>query len=398
MEKIVSYRKVTYLAMFVQFVNFLEFVMINPLSPDYIVELGIISSDVGMILGAYAFSACFFGIFASSFIDKYDRKKVLLICFTGMAIGSLVCILSTNFTMLIISRIIAGGFGGPATAITFAIMSDFVPEAKRGKAFGKIMSAFPLASIVGIPLALEISRISSWQMAYVMVLLFEIAILIAVYRILPSVTSHVTKESLSVTKLKKMYHLLNNKEYVLGISSFFLTFFSFFLIVPVIPPYFIFNLDFPREKLALLFFIGGSLSFFVVRLIGKLSDKYDSFFIVSVITMLFIPSIVLGYGQEAIKIPPLLIFISFMLCVTARNAILVIATSRLPSPQDRAGYMALQNAIQNFATGMGGFISGVLLTEGDHLQVVGLTKVTLLTVVASLIIPFLVKAFEKKIS
>lgn len=396
MEGHVSYRKIAYLAMFVQFVNFLEFMMINPLSPDYIVELGIISSDVGWIIGSYSFSACIFGFFASSFIDKYDRRSVLLVCFAGMAVGSIVCIFSHNFFTIVLSRIIAGGFGGPATAITTAILSDFVPEGKRGKAFGKMMTAFPLAAIVGIPLALEISRLTKWQFAYGMVLVFEIVIMFAIYKILPKVNSHITTELLSTTKLKKMYNLVSNRNYRLGIASFFLTFFSFFLIVPIIPPYFIFNLGFPRDNLAMLFFIGGTLSFFGVRYIGRLSDKYDAFSIISFITLLFIPSVVMGYSQQMWQLPPLFIFVSFMLCVSTRNAALVIATSKLPSHQDRAGYLSLQNSIQNFAVGAGGFVSGSLLTEGEHLQVVGVSKVVFLTVIASLLIPFFVKSFENR--
>jgi predicted MFS family arabinose efflux permease len=396
MEERVSYRKIAYLAMFVQFVNFLEFMMINPLSPDYIVELGIISSDVGWIIGAYSFSACLFGFFASSFVDKYDRKTVLLVCFGGMAVGSLACIFSYNFLTIILSRIIAGGFGGPATAITTAILLDFVPEGKRGKAFGKMMTAFPLAAIVGIPLALEISRLTKWQFAYGMVLVFEIIIMIAIYKILPNVNAHITSELLSTSKLRKMYNLISNKKYRLGIASFFLTFFSFFLIVPIIPPYFIFNLGFPRDNLAMLFFIGGALSFFAVRYVGRLSDKYDAFTIVTFITILFIPSVVIGYSQQIWQLPPLFIFVSFMLCVSTRNAALVIATSKLPSNQDRAGYLALQNSIQNLAVGAGGFISGALLSEGENLQVVGISKVVFLTVIASLLIPFFVKAFENR--
>lgn len=380
----------------VQFVNFLEYVMINPLSPDYIVELGIISSHVGLVLGAYAFSAFFFGLIASSFVDKYDRKKVLLVCLSGMLVGTTLCILSFNFASLIFSRIIAGAFGGPATAITIAILSDYVPEGKRGKAFGKMMSAFPLASIVGIPLALEISRISKWQFAYVMVFILEVFIIITIRKILPNITSHITIDSLNITKFKKMYELLNNKNYLIAISSFFLTFFSFFLIIPIIPTYFIFNLNFPRENLGMLFFIGGMLSFFTVRLVGRLSDKFDSFFIISFITAILIPSVILGYGQETIHIPPFAIFLSFMLCISSRNAALVIATSKLPSPKDRAGYLALQNAIQNLASGLGGFTSAFMLTEGSNLELVGLHKVVFLTVATSLIIPFLVKSFEKK--
>jgi len=63
---------------------------------------------------------------------------------------------------MVAARILAGMFGGPATSLALAIVSDVVPPERRGRAMGLVMSAFSLASVLGVPAGLELARMGGW--------------------------------------------------------------------------------------------------------------------------------------------------------------------------------------------------------------------------------------------
>lgn len=54
-------------------------------------------------------------------------------------------------------------FGGPATSIAFSIIADVVPAQRRGSAMGKVMGAFSIASVLGVPAGLELARHFGWS-------------------------------------------------------------------------------------------------------------------------------------------------------------------------------------------------------------------------------------------
>ena len=64
---------------------------------------------------------------------------------------------------------LAGAFGGPATSLALSIVADCVPPERRGRAMGAVMSAFSVASILGIPAALELARQGGWRLPFFVV-------------------------------------------------------------------------------------------------------------------------------------------------------------------------------------------------------------------------------------
>jgi PDZ domain-containing protein len=80
-------------------------------------------------------------------------------------------------TTMVIARLIAGAFGGPATALTYSIIADTIPPTRRGRALGAVMSAFTIAALFGVPAGLELARLFGWQAPFVLVagLIFVVA-------------------------------------------------------------------------------------------------------------------------------------------------------------------------------------------------------------------------------
>src|SRR5690349_6492840 len=113
----ISEAKVVLLIGAVQFVNILDFVMVMPLGPDFAAALDISMSHLGIIGGSYTAAATIAGLVASSFVDRFDRRKALACACLGLVIGTALGGLAVDLTTLLLARIVAGAFGGPAVSI-----------------------------------------------------------------------------------------------------------------------------------------------------------------------------------------------------------------------------------------------------------------------------------------
>src|SRR5690606_21583906 len=103
------------------------------------------------------------------FVDNFDRKKVLLFAYIGFIIGTLLCGIAPTYHLLLAARILAGVFGGLIGAQVLSIVADSFSYERRGKAMGTLMSAFSLASVIGVPLGLFLATRISWHAPFLLV-------------------------------------------------------------------------------------------------------------------------------------------------------------------------------------------------------------------------------------
>ena len=80
-----------------QFSIILDFMVLSPLGAMLIERLHIKTSQFGLVVSVYAFSAGASGLFAAGFADKFDRKKFLLFFYTGFLTGTFLCAIAPNY-------------------------------------------------------------------------------------------------------------------------------------------------------------------------------------------------------------------------------------------------------------------------------------------------------------
>jgi len=104
--------------------------------------------QVGLLLSANSFFSLFGNVIWGSFSDKYGRKPILLICQFGTLAGFIIMAFSTNLTMLFISRIVDGIFGGNYL-IAKAVVGDIVPPDKRSTEMSNIGVSWTVGNLIG---------------------------------------------------------------------------------------------------------------------------------------------------------------------------------------------------------------------------------------------------------
>jgi MFS family permease len=106
----------------VQFTHIVDFMIIMPLGPVYIREMGLTTGQFSSVIAAYTISAGLAGLLAARFLDHFDRKRALLTLYAGFGAGTLVCALAPGYLALLAARTVAGAFGGVAAAVVLAIV------------------------------------------------------------------------------------------------------------------------------------------------------------------------------------------------------------------------------------------------------------------------------------
>lgn len=388
----VSERAVVFLIGAVQFVNITDFVMVMPLGPDFARALDIPTSQLGVIGASYTWAASLAGLAGSFFLDRFDRRKVLALSMLGLVVGTVAGGFATSLTTLVLARVFAGAFGGPATSISLSIIADVVPPERRGRAMGAVFTAFSIASVLGVPAALYVAERGGWRIPFFLVGGIGFLLMALAIWLLPPMTGHL-KGLLDAQA--QGYGFLRRPLVWLSYTLTFVTMASGFVLIPNISAYVQQNLGYPRDRIALLYAVGGVASFIVLRLGGLLVDWWGSFKVGSFGILAFVASVYVGFVDYR-GLPVLLLFVLFMSSTGFRNVAYNTLASKVPRPAERARFMSLQSSVQHLASGLGAYLSSVILIEA-HGVLVHVDQLAWITIGSSLAIPVLLFLVERRV-
>jgi MFS family permease len=136
--------------------------MLLPAIPDIITEFNISYNTASWILTAYLIAGAVMTPIAGKLSDIYGRKKMVLIIMIIYIIGISLGGLSSNITILIISRVIQG-IGISMFPIAFGIVRDQFPPEKLAIGVGTFSAMFAAGSVVGLAIGGSIIQYFGWR-------------------------------------------------------------------------------------------------------------------------------------------------------------------------------------------------------------------------------------------
>jgi predicted MFS family arabinose efflux permease len=256
----------------IQFSHVLDFVIMMPLGPILMTALAIGTDEFGLLVASYSFSAAASGILAATFVDRFERKRVLLISFALFGLATLACGLAPGYSTLLLARGMAGVFGGIMGSLIHTMIADAIPFSRRARASGIVSSAFSISTIAGVPLSLWLANHFGWRAPFMLIAALSVAFIVIGLRFLPELRQHLGEE--------KRAHLLSATFSVLGEANHrrallfsALVIFSGFTVIPYITVYAVNNVGIPLVEVPIIYLVGGSATFISARLIGHWADK-----------------------------------------------------------------------------------------------------------------------------
>jgi predicted MFS family arabinose efflux permease len=387
----VSERALLFLVGAVQFVNVLDFMMVMPLGPDFAVHLGIPASQLGLVGGAYTAAAAAAGIAGASFLDRFDRRSALAVAMTGLVVATAAGGFATGLPSMVSARLLAGTFGGPATALSLSIVADAVPAERRGKALGAVMGAFSVAAVLGVPAGLELARLGGWRTPFFAVAGMGLVVAGAALWLMPSMRGHLARAAAGGPR-STAGELLRRPAALLALSATGVTMMSNFAIVPNIAAHLQFDLAFPREHLGAMYMLGGAVSFIVLRVAGRAVDRFGEAKAAALGSALFVFVLVFGFAFPAAWFPVPALFVLFMGGNSVRSVAMQNVSSRVPAPHERARFMSTQSAVQHLSSAVGATLSTRILTVQPDGKFGGMVALATFSATLALALPFLVRA------
>ena len=157
--------------------------MIIPAIPDLIHEFDISYSLSSWILTSYLIAGAVMTPIAGKLSDIFGRKKVLLILMVIYTIGLSFGGLSSNFTILILARIIQG-IGISMFSIAFSMILDEFPKRRLATAQGIIAAVFSGGAVIGLAVGGTIIEAFDWRATFLSVVPLSIMIVIIIRKLI----------------------------------------------------------------------------------------------------------------------------------------------------------------------------------------------------------------------
>lgn len=370
----------------VHFVNLVDFMMVMPMGPDFASALGIPMNHLGFVGGSYTWAAFLVGLAGAKLLDRFPRRAALTAAATGLGVSTAAAAFAPNLLALLAARACAGACGGLAGTLCFSIVVDMVPEERRAKAMAIVSGGYGVASIVGVPLGLELARRGGWRAPFLIVGGCILALALAVRLALPPLAAHLESTEPELP-------LAFDAPLVLSFAAFGLAILGNFLLIPNLSAFIQFNLGFPRAELGWLYFAGGLVSLFGMWLAGVWTDRSGSLPCVAAASVVTAASLYLGVHEPAL-IHPILFYGLFMSANAARWVSIYALAAKLPPPRARGRFLSAQTAAGHAFCSIGSFGSTRFLTELPGGRLLGMERLALAAIVMGLAVPFVVRRLE----
>jgi predicted MFS family arabinose efflux permease len=346
-----------------QFTVVLDFMVLSPLGAQLIRVLHLTTSQFGMAVSGYAFSAGISGLLTAGFADKFDRKKLLIFFYTGFIAGTFLCGIAPNYYFLLAARIITGLFGGVISSISYAIVSDLFSLQVRGRVMGVVQMAFATSQVMGIPVGLYFANRVGWHAPFLLITGVSIIEMVAVITWLKPIVAHL-KVAREQNPFLHLFRTVINPRYLTAFLFSTLLVTGGYMLMPFGSAFSVNNLGIPMAQLPLLYFITGIVSMLAGPFLGRLSDnigKHRVFTIGSV----FMIGIILYYCNLGVS--------PFWLVVTLNTVLMLGVLSRIisasalitgiPSKGDRGAFMSVNSSVQQLSGGIASVFAGLIVSQ-----------------------------------
>lgn len=347
----------------IQFTHILDFMIMMPLGPQLTAAFSISDAKFGLLVSAYTFAAGASGLLASLYIDRFERRRLLLILYVLFAAATLACGLAPTYETLMSARIAAGLFGGILSAMIQTIVADVVPFARRGKAMGVIMTSFSVSTVMGVPLGLYVAANSDWHTPFFGIAGISFVLAVAGWYVIPTLQGHLHARG-ETGPLQGIAQVLRDSNHLRAFLFSFCMIFAGFSIIPYITIYMQINAGLTPSDIPVIYLAGGAATLFSAQIIGKLSDRIGKLKILQIIAGTAILPMALITVTAGLSMTLILVITTFFFVFVSGRMIPGMAlVSAAGNPKNRGTFMTLNSSMQSAAMGLAALVGGMVISR-----------------------------------
>lgn len=198
---------------------------------DLATSMGTLQLAVSLAMFAMAVATLAYGPLS----DRYGRRPVLIGGLTLFTVGSAICAVAPDITVLIIGRFIQAAGAGCGTVLGRTILADSYSRERLAGMLGYMVAAYTLAPAIAAPLGGALVEFSGWRAVFAFATVGGAVIVAAIVFFLVESNRHPVIGR-SVTQLARgnisVLRLPNFLAYTLNMAFSTAAFFSFIAIAP----------------------------------------------------------------------------------------------------------------------------------------------------------------------
>ena len=352
----------------VQFTHIIDFMIMMPLGAQLMRVFDITPAQFTHLVAAYGLAAAVSGFIGGFFMDRFDRKRALIITYAGFGLATFACALAPTHHWLRVARLAAGAFGGLAGALVSAMIADVIPPERRGRATSVVMSAFPLASVLGVPAGLILAGKFGWHAPFFMLAVCAVLNLVLASLALPHLRTAVQDHQ----PIRQMREILTHGIHQRALALGAVLIMGGGCLVPFVAPSMVANMGIAESQLPIAYAVGGVCAFISMPIVGWLSDHMDRLRLLTWISVAaaIVAVIMTQLGPSALGFVSLMMAL-FMVTMSGRFAPAMTMVTNAVESRYRGGFMAVNAALQQAASALATALAGVFVTRDSAGHLVG---------------------------
>lgn len=334
--------------------------LLAPVLPEMVEPLQTTSHEVGLLISAFTLSTAIFTLVIGHFIDRVNRKKILVPCLVIYGLTGLVSYFTSDMQLLLILRFIQGIGAASLLPLVMLVVADVYKGHESLHAMSRVSMALAIGS-VSAPLIGGGLASFGWNypfLFYALSLPFAFVVLTS----LPE--TRVQKDSDNHKGIINGFKALKELKIIYTI---FLGFAIFFLLYSVLiyVPFMLKNvLGYTAKEAGLMLAFQGIAIIFTVSRVKSLASKYSKTTIIAagfVLSGLALLS--LSFAHSIVAVLPLLLLFGagYGLAQTAIDTqIIHIAPS-----ESKGGVLSIHNTMKFVGTCLSPIVLGIILSYFD---------------------------------
>lgn len=371
----------------VQFTHTMDYMIMMPLGSHLMRVFDISPSQFSQLVAAYSLAAALTGFVGGFLLDRFDRKNSLLTLYAGFALSTLGCALAPTYGFLLAARFAAGAFGGLASSVVTAAVGDVIPPERRGTAMGVVMTAFPIASVLGVPTGLALAGYFEWHAPFYLLAALSLIVGVIGWKALPALPPH----PVDLHPWQQMKEICTHPIHLRCFALSAMLVFAGGCVIPFMAPSMVTNVGLSESQLPLVYLAGGAITFFTMPWFGRLSDRRDKVRVLATVTLLACAAVLVLTHLPPVPIAVALVVTTlFMVGMSGRFPPAMTLITNSVAARYRGGFMSVNSAVQQGASAIANSVAGFFIVRDSITgRLEGYPRVGWLAIGAFILVVFL---------
>ncbi|MGC4942359.1 Cmx/CmrA family chloramphenicol efflux MFS transporter [Kribbella sp. DT2] len=328
--------------------------MLSGLTPEIAADLTVSIPTAGWLTSAFALGMVVGAPAIAVLGRRWPRRITLLSTLTVFLLAHVVGALADDFTVLLITRLVAALSNAGFLAVALATASTLV-EAK-GRATAVLLAGTTLACIAGVPAGAWLGQQFGWRSAFWAVALICLPALVAIFRSIPRESASATSAVVRLRPTPRLVVLL-----ALGALVNGATFCTFTYLAPILTD--VTGLE--RSWIPALLMLFGLGSFAGVTLAGRYADRQAHGVLAAAGVALLVGWCAFAWSAHLTAAAVVLVFVQGLLSFAVGSALISLALYAGAESPVLAGGLA--TAALNVGAALGPVAGGIGITlTGDR--------------------------------